>query len=161
MSLFYDADHYSSEAERRRAIGLVSFEHRFVNVGAEYLDAADRAGRSSARIDSGGYSLWVTPRMPLGPVPVAPPAGVVRASLEGLFRIDGAARIDANDSVKERWIAGVAYWPSMRVASVSAAFLLDYELVRYHRFTRVAAEREAARGAHARQLLALITRVAI
>jgi hypothetical protein len=51
-----------------------------------------------------------------------------------LFRFDRRRPDRANDSVKDRWIAGVAYWPSMRVASVSAAFLLDYELVRYRRF---------------------------
>ncbi len=134
LTVFYDADHYTGNAERRRAIGLASFEHRFVNLGAQYLDAADRSNRSTAHVDSTGYSFWITPRAPLGAVPVAPPAGVVRASLEGLFRFDRRRPDRANDSVKDRWIAGVAYWPSMRVASVSAAFLLDYELVRYRRF---------------------------
>jgi hypothetical protein len=134
LTVFYDADHYTGDGERRRAIGLASFEHRFVNLGAEYLDAADRVSRSAARLDSDGYSFWITPRAPLGAVPVAPPAGVVRASLEGLFRFDRRRPNRANDSVEDRWIAGVAYWPSMRVASVSAAFLLDYELVRYRRF---------------------------
>jgi hypothetical protein len=134
LTVFYDADHYTGNAERRRAIGLASFEHRFVNLGAQYLDASDRSSRSAAPVDSTGYSFWITPRAPLGAVPVAPPAGVVRASLEGLFRFDRRRPDRANDSVKDRWIVGVAYWPSMRVASVSAAFLLDYELVRYRRF---------------------------
>jgi hypothetical protein len=134
VTVFYDADRYTGNAERRRAIGLASFEHRFVNLGAQYLDAADRSSRSAALVDSDGYSLWITPRVPLGAVPVAPPAGVVRASLEGLFRFDRRRPDRAGDSVKDRWIAGLAYWPSMRVASVSAAFLLAYELVRYRRF---------------------------
>lgn len=134
LTLFYDADSYTSNAERRRAIGLASFEHRFLNAGAQYLDAADRSSTSATRVDSGGYSFWVTPRAPIGAVPIAPPAGVVRASLEGLFRFDRRRPDRSNDSVKERWVAGIAYWPSMRVASVSAAFLLDYELVRYRNY---------------------------
>ena len=134
LTVFYDADHYSGNAERRRTVGLASFEHQFVNIGAEYVDAADRTAASAARVDSDGFSLWITPRMPLGPLPVAPPAGIVRASLEGLFRVERRRPDRANESAKDRWIAGVAYWPSMRAAAVSAAFLVDYELVRYHRF---------------------------
>ena len=134
-------------------IGLASFEHRFVNLGAEYLDAADRVSRSAARIDSDGYSFWITPRAPLGAVPVAPPAGVVRASLEGLFRFDRRRPNRADDSVKDRWIAGVAYWPSMRVASVSAAFLLDYEHGPLSPLRDAAAGRETARAAHAGEFL--------
>jgi hypothetical protein len=135
VTVFYDADHNAPNAERRRAIGTATFEHRYFNVGAEYLDAADRLNSNAPRIDSSGFSLWATPRVPLGPVPVAPPTGVVRASLEGLFRLDRRHPDDDTRSVKERWIAGVAYWPSMRTASVSAAFLLDYEFVRHHRFS--------------------------
>jgi len=135
VSVFYDADHYTSNADRQRLIALASFEHRFVNAGWQYLDAADRTSASAAKINSSGYSLWATPRVQLGPVPVAPPAGVVRASLEGLFRYDRVRPDAANDSTKDRWIAGMAYWPSMRVATVSAAFLLDYEQVRYRQFT--------------------------
>ena len=46
-----------------------------------------------------------------------------------------SARADqANESVKERWIAGVAYWPRMNTSSVSSAVLLDYEQVRYRDF---------------------------
>jgi hypothetical protein len=133
-TVFYDADHYARNAERRRAIALASFEHRLGNIGAEYLAASDRSTAAAARLESSGYSIWATPRIPIGPLPVAPPAGVVRASLEGLFRFDRRQPDHANDSLKDRWIAGVAYWPWMRVATVSAAFLLDYEHVRYHRF---------------------------
>jgi len=135
VTMFHDNDHYSVGAERRRSIGLVTFEHRFVNLAGEYLSAADRATPSSTTIDSSGLSLWATPRLQLGPVPVAPPAGVVRASLEGLVRYDRRRPDDRTDSAKDRWIAGVAYWPSMRTASVAAAFLLDYEQVHYHQFT--------------------------
>ena len=78
--------------------------------------------------------MWVTPRLPLGAPPVAPPAGVVRASLEGLFRYDRLEPNHETTALKQRWIAGAAYWPQMRSASYSAAFLLDYEQVRYERY---------------------------
>ena len=133
LTVFYDADHYTGNAERRRAIGLASFEHRFVNLGAEYLApriaAAARPRGSIQWLLALDHSARAARRRP-----VAPPAGVVRASLEGLLRFDRRRPDRANDSVKERWIAGLAYWPSMRVASVSAGFLLDYERVRYRRF---------------------------
>jgi hypothetical protein len=32
-------------------------------------------------------------------------------------------------------IAGIAYWPRVTVSSVGAAFLLDFERVRYSEFT--------------------------
>jgi hypothetical protein len=134
LTMFYDGDRYSSDAERRRVIALASFEHRLVNAAVEYLSAADRATRATTTIKSSGFSAWATPRMQLGPVPVAPPAGIVRATLEGLFRYDRLEPDHANRGAKDRWIAGVAYWPSMQAASVTASFLLDYEQVRYRRF---------------------------
>ena len=66
---------------------------------------------------------------------MAPPAGVVRATLEGLWRFE---RLEPNRTlpgIKQRMIVGAAYWPRMRSASVSAAFLLDYEHVTYDDFT--------------------------
>jgi hypothetical protein len=134
VSVFYDADHYTGDADRRRLIALASFEHRFVNAGWQYLDAADRTTRAAPEIASRGVSVWATPRLQLGPLPVAPPAGIVRASLEGLVRYDHLEPDQRNSSAKDRWITGAAYWPSMRAPGVSAAFLLDYEQVRYRQF---------------------------
>jgi len=131
---FYSGDHTVKHADRRRAVGELTFEHRFVNMAWMMFDAVDQASPSAPRIPARGQSFWITPRMPLGPPPVAPPAGVVRASLEGLFRYD---RLEPNRDLaglKQRWIAGVAYWPRMRSASYSAAFMLDYEHVGYRDF---------------------------
>lgn len=131
---FYSGDHTVQDAERRRTIGLITFEHRFLNVAWSWLDAVDQASPAEPRVAARGMSFWMTPRLPLGPPPVAPPAGMVRASLEGLFRYD---RIEPNrdqPGTKQRWIGGVAYWPAMRSASYSAAFLLDLEGVSYDDF---------------------------
>ena len=133
VTAFYDADHYASDAERRRFTAMASFEHRNLNAALEYLDATDQETRSAAAVRSSGFSIWATPRVFVGPIPIAPPAGVVRATLEGLVRYDRLEPDHRNDSVKDRFIGGVAFWPSLRSASVSAAILLDYEQVRYLR----------------------------
>jgi hypothetical protein len=134
VTLFYDDDHYVKDADRQRFVSLLSFEHRFLHAGFVFLDAADQVTVGDPRVDASGQSFWIVPRLPLA-VPPKPPAGFVRASLEGLFRYDRLEPNQSNPGTKERWIAGVAYWPSMRVASVSAAFLLNYEQVRYRDFT--------------------------
>ena len=134
LTVFYTGDHTVQDAERRRTIGLVTFEHRFLNVAGSYLDAVDQATPAAASVPARGASFWMTPRLPLGPTPVAPPAGMVRASLEGLFRYDWLEPNRNQPGDKKRWITGVAYWPAMRSASYSAAFMLDYERVNYANF---------------------------
>lgn len=132
---FYTADRSATDTDRYRAIGLLSFEHRFINAAGSYLAAADQVSASAPRIPVRGWSFWATPRIPLGNVPVAPPAGVVRATLEGLVRIEQLEPNRHLPGIKKRMIVGAAYWPRMRSASVSAAFLLDYEQVTYDDFT--------------------------
>jgi len=131
---FQMSDHSVKDADRRRTIGLVSFEHRYLNMAWSWLEAVDQATPSARRVPARGQSFWITPRLPLGPAPVAPPAGVVRASLEGLVRYDRLEPDRDRNGRKQRWLAGVAYWPRMRSASYSAAFLLDYEQVTYEAF---------------------------
>jgi len=131
---FYSGDHTVKNADRRRAAGLVTFEHRFVNAAWSWLGAVDQASPAAPRVRGRGQSFWITPRLPLGAPPVAPPAGMVRATLEGLFRYDRLEPNRDSTGVKERWIGGAAYWPRMRSSSYSAAFMLDYEQVNYHEF---------------------------
>jgi hypothetical protein len=134
LTVFYTGDHAVQDAERRRTIGLVTFEHRFLTMAGSYLDAVDQTTPAAPRVATRGTSFWVTPKLPIGPPPVAPPAGMVRASLEGLFRYDWIEPNRNQPGEKQRWIAGLAYWPAMRSSSFSAAFLLDYERVDYAEF---------------------------
>jgi hypothetical protein len=137
---FYSGDHSVKGAERRRSIALLTFEHRFVNLAWSYLDAVDQASPAAPRVPSRGQSFWITPRLPIGGLPVAPPAGQVRGAIEGLFRYDRLEPNRVQSGLKQRLIAGAAYWPRMRAAGVSAAFLLDYEQVTYRDFEPVRPE---------------------
>jgi hypothetical protein len=132
---FFSGDHAVKNADRRRSIAMVLFEHRFVNAAWSYLDSVDQATPEAPRVAGRGQSLWITPRLPIGAIPVAPPAGQVRATLEGLFRYDRLEPNADTNALKQRWIAGAAYWPRMRTAALSAAVLLDFERVTYRGFS--------------------------
>jgi hypothetical protein len=133
------------DAERMRAISLVTYEHRFVNAGWVRLDGRDRKTSADRSVASSGQSFWITPRVLLGIPPTAPPTAVTRASVEGLLRYDRLEPDRDTGGLKERVIAGVAYWPRLLTAGVSTAFLVDYEHVSYHDFAVVQpAERRVA-----------------
>ena len=130
--VYYD-DHYASNDERRRVMGNVTFEHRYLNAGFDYLSAKDQTSATAADVSSNGYSIWATPRIP----------AATGASWEGLLRYDhftpntstafapastspspGATLF--NDQKQNRTIVGVAYWFPHQ-GSVSAAILVDYD----------------------------------
>lgn len=115
---YYDSDHYFSDAKRERVIGNVAFEHPWIHAGAEYFDAKDQTAASKTVLRRDGYSVWITPRTPIG--------------IEGLFRYDD---LNQNKDVspsprKKRIVAGIAYWPALG-GGKSAAVLVDYSEVRF------------------------------
>ena len=117
-SVFYDADHYVMTAERTRFIGNLTFEHRYVNAGFEYLDTNDQASATkpppaNADIEGKGYSIWATPKSPTG--------------WEVLLRYDHLTpNTGVDNQTRSRTIAGVAYWFPHQ-GNVSSALLLDYD----------------------------------
>jgi hypothetical protein len=132
--LVYYNDHYASSDERTRVMGNVTFEHKHLNTGFDYLSAKDKTLATLAAVSSNGYSIWATPRMPFEN----------GASFEGLLRYDhftpndsttgfapaptspspGATHFD--DQKQNRTIIGVAYWFPHQ-GNVSTAILLDYD----------------------------------
>ena len=119
---YYDSDHYFADAKRERAIGSVTFEHPYVNFGGEYLDAKDQTTSTSSVLHRDGYSLWVTPRSPIG--------------VEALLRYDD---LNQNKDVspsprKKRTIVGVAYWPRLE-GGKTVAIMVDYSEVRFDNVT--------------------------
>jgi hypothetical protein len=120
-SLFYDGDHYVKDAARRRLIVAGTLEHKYLNVGAQYLKAEDRISIKKAEVDGNGISIWATPKTTKG--------------WEGLARYD---RLKPNDTLdtqtRTRTIFGIAYWLPHQ-GSVSSAFMLDYENTSFRNFT--------------------------
>ena len=124
---FYDHDAYVKDAERRRAILGLTYEHPYVNAGWNYLSTADQTRSVAPKLDGHGFSAWVTPKTPKG------------YGWEGLLRFDRLVQEQATssrDGERSRSIAGVAYW-FPRQGPVSAAVLLDYEHVDNHGYAPV------------------------
>jgi len=117
---FYDGDHYVKDAKRERFIGSLTFEHPYVNVGFDYLDAKDRTSVTKTEVHADGWSGWITPRTPIG--------------IEGLFRYDQFKPNKDLVGKKKRFIGGLAYWFPVTKAGIAAALLADYENVKYEDF---------------------------
>jgi hypothetical protein len=134
-TVFYDGDHYLANAERTRAIGQLTFEHRYVNAGFECLSAKDQTSALANTVNkaSNGYGIWVTPKAPRAD----------GSSFEGLLRYDHQTPDDRtgafasvstapsttttfNSQKQNRLIAGAAYWFPHQ-GSVSTALLVDYD----------------------------------
>jgi hypothetical protein len=116
---FYDHDAYVKDAERRRAIAGVTYEHPYLNAGANYVATSDRPRAADRKLDGHGFSIWATPKTPAG------------HGWEGLLRFDHLVQGQAAapvDGKRNRGIAGIAYW-FPRQGAVSSALLLDYEWV--------------------------------
>jgi hypothetical protein len=113
---FYDHDAYVKNAERRRAIGAVTFEHKYLHAAFDYMSATDQSRASAAEVDASGFSVWATPRTTKG--------------WEGLLRYDHLTPDTDSDATKSRVLGGVAYWLPLQ-GSVTSALLFDVEQVNY------------------------------
>ena len=120
LSGFWDHDAYVKDAERRRALVAVTYEHKYVNAAWQYDDTRDQTSVTKDPVDGKGWSVWVTPKTTKG--------------FEGLLRYDHLEPNDTNDARRNRTIAGVAYWLPHQ-GNVASAFMLDYEQVENKDFT--------------------------
>ena len=114
---FLDLDKYVKSADRTRFVGGVTYEHKYVNVGVDYLNAKDQTSATRAAVKADGFSFWVTPRSTVG--------------LEGVVRYDSLKPNKTVDAKKNRTIVGVSYWFKTIAAPATAALLADYEHVSY------------------------------
>jgi hypothetical protein len=115
---FYDSDHYLRDAKKERLIGLLTFEHPYINFGFQYNKNKDQVASGGTIVDSEGYSVWATPRLP-------------SCGLEALIRWDRATPDKTKLGRKQRLIAGPAYWFPVTKSGVAAAVMLRFEQTRY------------------------------
>jgi len=110
---FVNKDAYVKNADRTRAIFAATFEHPYVNAAFEYLATSDQTSATRTPVDGRGWSVFVTPKSPTG--------------WEGLIRFDHTRpNTDLDGQVRERAIAGVAYWFPHQ-GNVSTALMLDVD----------------------------------
>jgi hypothetical protein len=118
---FWDHDAYVKNAERRRAIAGVTFEHPHLHAGFNYLAASDSTSATRAATDARAWSAFVTPRTARG--------------WEGLLRFD---HLEPNTAVpaqkKNRVIGGVAYWFAHQ-GPVASALMFDVDHTTFEGFS--------------------------
>jgi hypothetical protein len=114
-TVFYDADNYIKSAERKRVVGQVTYEHKYLNAGFDYIDAKDQTSITKADVEGKGWSFWLTPKSPKG--------------IEALIRYDHMTPNESsstNNQYRERTIIGVSYW-FPHTGGPTTAVLLDYD----------------------------------
>lgn len=129
LTAFYTGDHYVEDGERNRFVAQATFEHAYLNAGANFLATTDQTSIARPEVSGRGFSIWATPRSPSG--------------WEALLRYDRMTPDTTADSqVRSRSIVGVAYWFPHQ-GTVSAALLLDYDGATFSNF--VPAQRKLQR----------------
>jgi hypothetical protein len=117
---FYTRDNYVMNAQRRRALLNVLYEHQYATVGLDYLSTNDQTSATAALVDGKGWSIWATPKFGKG--------------FEALVRYEDMQVNKTLDTRHKRTIAGLSYWFPHQ-GTVSAALLLDFEQVTNVNFT--------------------------
>jgi hypothetical protein len=118
---FVNKDAYVKNADRVRALFAATFEHPNVNAAFEYLATKDQPSASTPAVDGRGWSVFVTPKSARG--------------WEGIVRFDHLVpNKTVKRQVRERTIAGVAYWFPHQ-GSVATALLFDVDNATFDGFS--------------------------
>ena len=119
---YLDKDAYVKNADRTRAFFTTTFEHTYLNAAFEYVSTKDQnASATKTPANGRGWSFFATPKSPRG--------------WEGLIRFDHLGpNKDVKSQVRERTIAGVAYWFPHQ-GTVSTALLFDVDHATFDGFT--------------------------
>ena len=150
--LVYYNDHYNRGDERKRLMGNLTFEHKYVNAGFDYLSANDQTLATAADVSSNGFSIWTTPRYPFDN----------GSSWEALLRYDHFVPNTSSsvvptaasphpgttifsDQKQNRTIAGLSYW-FPHEGTVSTAILFDYDGQSFDNITTAPVKSVAVHG---------------
>jgi hypothetical protein len=129
----YYNDHYQRHDERKRLMGNLTYEQKYINAGFDYLSAEDQLLAISPEVSSHGFSVWATPKLPFEN----------GSSWEALLRYDhwipntSTSLVPAasspipgtttfNDQIQNRTIAGLSYW-FPHEGTVSTALMFCYD----------------------------------
>jgi hypothetical protein len=149
--VYYD-DRYNKGDDRKRVMGNLTYEHKYVNAGFDYLSAKDQTVATASEVSSNGFSIWATPRYPYDN----------GSSWEALLRYDHFVPNTSsslvplatsplpgltifNDQKQNRTIAGLAYW-FPHEGSVSTAILVDYDGQHFDNITTAPVKTVAVHG---------------
>jgi hypothetical protein len=118
LTAYLDSDHYIKDGDRQRFVFNATYEHPKLNIGYEYIDAADQTSGKpgTAKVDSSGYSIWLTPKPGTGSV-----------GLEGLIRYDHFTSNKDLDQRQNRLIVGAAYWFPHPGGAPTTCMMIDYD----------------------------------
>ena len=106
-------DHYAAGAIRQRYVGQITFEHPWVNAGADYAEARDQTSATQATVTGSGGTFWITPRLGA-------------TGWEMLLRHDAFKPNRSLGATRRRNIAGIAYW-FQHLHGVQSALMADYD----------------------------------
>jgi hypothetical protein len=121
---FYFGDNYIKSSERTRAVGQVTFEHKYINAGYDYIKAHDQTAVAAPDVAASGWSFWATPKKPFDN----------GSSVEVLLRYDHLQPNTVVPADRTRTIAGLAYWFPHQ-GTVSTARMLDNDGQTFNNFT--------------------------
>ena len=129
-AIFYDGDNYLQNSERKRLVANVTFEHKYLVAGFDYLDRHDQtsAKPGTLNVEGKGYSIWVTPRTTKGWEALLRYDHMTPNTSSAFAPLTSAPNATTTfDSQKQnRMILGIAYW-FPHEGSVTSALLLDYD----------------------------------
>lgn len=132
-SVFYDKDSYQTDAERKRVIGAVTFEHQYVNAAFQYMVANDQGTALGTPFnrEGKGYSIWAVPKQ-----------GAGNLGWEGLIRYDhlvpdtrstaipvsvGTNAVTFEQQERNRVVVGIAYWFPHPAGGATTAIMFDFD----------------------------------
>jgi hypothetical protein len=149
--VYYD-DHYQRDNPRKRLMGNLTFEQKYVNAEFDYLSAKDQTLATTPVVPSHGFAVWATPRLPFDN----------GSSWEALLRYDhwipntSSAIVPSasspvpgvttfNQQIQNRTIAGVSYWLPHQ-GNVSTALLFCYDGQSFKNITTAPVKTVAVNG---------------
>lgn len=135
VTAFRLQDHYVRHADRLRTMIGATFEHAYFHAGFDYIVGADQTGAAQPRVESSGYSVFVTPffdEKGSGP--------------EALLRFDSFQPNRDLDGRRNRLIVGAAYWFPHPGNNANAALMLDWEQVTFENLPGAVQKRLTVHG---------------